>query len=83
VKYDPKNPIHDDIPVRFEYHKPSPELVEDIEHLRSTLWIAAASLAHRTPECREQELAVTKIEEALYWAIAAIVRRSVTSGEVE
>jgi hypothetical protein len=82
MEYSRSNPLYKDIPVRFEYHKPDPEQVEDIEILREALWTVAYTVARRAPECREQELAVTKLEEALYWAIAAIVRRSTLVEEV-
>ena len=34
----------------------------------------AKTIARDTPVCREQALAITKLEEALHFAIAAIVR---------
>jgi len=37
---------------------------------------AAHRVAAIAPDCRERELAITHLEQALSWAIAAIVRPS-------
>lgn len=45
------------------------------EQVRSTLLDAADSIVEITgPATREQSLAVTKLEEAMFWANAAIAR---------
>lgn len=31
-------------------------------------------ITHKTPKSREQSLAITKVEEAMFWANAAIAR---------
>ncbi len=52
----------------------SDDQVEKCELVRKRLRLAASAVAKNTPANREQSLAVTKLEEALSWAIAAIVR---------
>jgi len=61
---------------RFRYHPPrSAERVNDHETVRE----AARDLAHilkaRVPEGRELHLAITALEEALFWANAGIARQ--------
>jgi hypothetical protein len=73
----PQDPslLTNDLPVRFRYHPPTPTKVPVFEEIRSVLWTAAERVVDLTPESREQEQAVVKIEEALSWAIAAVARR--------
>lgn len=44
------------------------------ESIRSTAVELGVSILAYTPESREQSIAITKLEEALMWAIAAIAR---------
>ncbi|MBE5453488.1 hypothetical protein E3G52_000352 [Mycobacteroides abscessus] len=64
----------DDINNRFNYHRPSEAKVEVHQGVRT--W--CRSLAHHLdavlPPSREKALAMTKLEEALMWANAAIAR---------
>jgi hypothetical protein len=64
-----------DVENRFTYHPPRSEgEVEKYELLRKAgKWLALDILKH-TPESREQSLALTKVEEAVMWANAAIAR---------
>lgn len=58
----------------FTYHAPKDTQPERYERLRK----AARDLDHliltNTPPSREQSLAQTKLEEAIFWANAAIAR---------
>lgn len=64
-----------DIKNRFEYHKPPNELVAETHAaIRGELLNMAATIAALTPEGREQSLAITHLEEAMFWANAAIAR---------
>jgi hypothetical protein len=61
---------------RFTYHPPKvgqPQLYED---LRARGLALARRVAMTSPPCREQSLAITKLEEAIMWANAAIARNS-------
>ena len=65
--------IHD-LHNRFTYHVPTegqPELYEDI---RSRAKNYALYLSQICPESRELYLAITKLEECVFWANAAIAR---------
>lgn len=61
---------------RFDYHSPEgdPWKIERHQLVRQTLKEAAMVVNGATPEGREQSLAITKLEEALLWANAAIAR---------
>ena len=65
----------EDLRGRFNYHPPPNEaVVEAHERLRSACYGAAMTVVERTPTCREQSLALTKLEEAMFWANAAVAR---------
>lgn len=65
----------DDLNNRFSYHAPSTEDVADThEDIRQECQNLATFIVLYTPESREQSLAVTKLEEVMYWANAAIAR---------
>lgn len=64
-----------DVVNRFDYHPPSTDDVKgNHEAVRAVLRQAANHLISVTPAGREQSLAITKIEEAMFWANAAIAR---------
>jgi hypothetical protein len=63
---------------RFGYHKP-PDAETAAAHgqVRQILLDAADAVVEQTgPSTREQSLAVTKLEEAMFWANAAIARNA-------
>ena len=71
----------DDIDNRFTYHTPKlgqPAMYEEIREL-------ARNVAHRLnelcPESREKSLAITHLEEAVFWANASIARTHVREGD--
>ena len=61
---------------RFTYHPPNAVQAEVYQQLRKEAALLAGSIRNCTPESREQSLAITKVEEAVFWANAAIARRS-------
>lgn len=69
----PTDPV--EIANRFAYHPPSTEdVAENHEYIRSLCWNLANSLNNVCPESRELSLALTKVEEAMFWANAAVAR---------
>lgn len=67
--------MSEDIQHRFAYHPPKDqEAVKAHERIRAYLGQLAAELDETLPAGREKALAITKIEEAMFWANAAIAR---------
>jgi hypothetical protein len=64
---------------RFIHHPPSPERAEAHAYVRSRLHFLAEDLDRRLPDGREKSLVMTKLEEAMFWANAAIAREGVDS----
>lgn len=65
-----------ELEVRFTYHAPRGDQVDSYSVLRRCAWNYAEQIVGLTPESREQSLALTKLEEVVMWANAAIARRS-------
>lgn len=63
-----------DLGRRFDLHRPDAEAAARCGIVRGAVKRAAEEVALAAPEGRERSLAITKLEEALYWAVAAIVR---------
>jgi hypothetical protein len=64
-----------DINNRFAYHRPATQEVADTHTLiREELRGVAHFLDSRIPEGREKAVAITKLEEVMFWANAAIAR---------
>lgn len=60
---------------RFNYRKPPNDaVVKAHERLRAACFGTAMTVVDFTPECREQSVAITKLEEAMFWANAAVAR---------
>lgn len=58
----------------FTHHSPSPDQIERYEQLREEGKQLAAAIILMTPKSREQSLALTKLEEVIFFANAAIAR---------
>jgi hypothetical protein len=58
----------------FTYHAPKEGQGPRYTELRKSARDFACQILHFTPESREQSLALTKLEEAVMWANAAIAR---------
>lgn len=65
---------------RFTYHAPAGTQAERYEQCRFNAMALAFWIVEHTPESREQALAITKLEEVVFWANAAIARRENPSG---
>lgn len=61
---------------RFTYHAPKEGQPKQYEEIRSQAKELAILFSYLCPESRELSLAYTKLEEAVFWANAAIARRS-------
>lgn len=65
-----------DIDNRFQYHPPKDEGTKELhQQVRQTLHSVASSFNSALPEGREKSLAITHLEEAMFWANAAIARK--------
>lgn len=71
----------EDLENRFSYHKPpNDEVGMRHDSIRHACLEAARSIVIDTPPGREQSLAITKLEEAMMWANAAIARNPTDAG---
>lgn len=60
---------------RFTYHKPKDESqTKRYEEIRKEALSLAVFIKLNTPPSREQSLAITDLENAVFWANAAIAR---------
>lgn len=61
---------------RFNYHQPNTQQkIDRHQRVRQACLDAADEIVEATgPPTREQSLAITKLEEAMFWANAAIAR---------
>lgn len=63
-----------DIDHRFTHHPPTAIKVERHESVRADAKALAHRLNETLPEGREKSLAITHLEEVVFWANAAIAR---------
>jgi hypothetical protein len=59
---------------RFTYHAPKDDQPKRYEAIRSNAYVLANLIEHSCPESREKSLAITKLEEVVFWANASIAR---------
>ena len=59
---------------RFTYHAPHGNQQEKYQNLRLFGLSLAEHIVENTPVSREQSVALTKLEEAIFWANASIAR---------
>jgi len=64
----------EDLNNRFTYHAPKPGQPEIYKKLRDNAKWLAEIINELCPESREKSLAITKLEEASFWANASIAR---------
>lgn len=59
---------------RFTYHPPKNDQAQRYQFIRDRAFAFAMIVDHECPNSREKSLALTKLEEAVMWANAAIAR---------
>ena len=69
----------EDLENRFTYHRPVGKQVEIYPILRAEAKALAYKIKALTPSSREQSLALTKLEESVFWANAAVARNPETT----
>ena len=76
VVYVPKNEVTDMLERNFTYHPPiaDKQQAEKYEALRDNFKTLAYEIVNNTSPSREQSLALTNLEQAMFWANAAIAR---------
>lgn len=63
-----------DLHREYEYHAPTPEKAVLHSMVRQKVAAAADYIDSNVPNCRERSIAFTKLEEAMFWANAAVAR---------
>ncbi|MCP4262775.1 MAG: hypothetical protein GY774_35500 [Planctomycetes bacterium] len=66
----------EEIENRFTYHAPKGSQPGIYELIRNNAKAFALIIDAHCPESREQSLAFTKLEEAIFWANASVARRT-------
>ena len=69
--------IRDRIDNDFVYHAPFGDQAERYGTMREAARQLAHHVAANTPASREQSIALTKLDEVVFWANAAIARNEV------
>ena len=59
---------------RFTYHPPRSGQAEKYSWLRERVRVLAERINAMCPDSREKSIAITKLEEAVFWANASIAR---------
>jgi hypothetical protein len=68
-----------DLDNRFRHHEPSTEKAKLHNFVRLFTRDLAGDFDEMLPDSREKSLAITKLEEAMFWANAAIARTPLPS----
>lgn len=63
-----------DLRNRFTHHPPQPGQITRYVDIRDHAHELALRIVEETPKSREQALALTNLEQAVFWANAAIAR---------
>jgi hypothetical protein len=65
----------DELAIRFNYHAPAPAQVPLYEEMRDRALVLALFIRTTTEPSREQSLALTALDEVVFWTNAARARR--------
>jgi hypothetical protein len=74
MAYAPSERVTEQIDRAFRYHAPKQDQPERYTRIRHEALCLAETIVTLTPESREQSIALTKLEEAVMFANAAIAR---------
>jgi hypothetical protein len=66
----------DDLMHRFTYHAPKGNQSAQYEEIRNEARLFAVTISDLCPESRERSLAITRLEEAVFWANSSIARNT-------
>lgn len=72
--YEPSQQQLKQLNVAFTYHPPKGDQTQRYVHIRDGGRQLAEQLVHLCPASRELSLALTNLEQAIFWANAAIAR---------
>lgn len=64
----------DELANRFTYHPPKGNQQSKYEEIRKNAFVIAEIINTLCPDSREKSLAITALEEAVFWANASISR---------
>lgn len=64
-----------DIENRFKWHEPTGNMPQKYAEIRNRVKVLAEFLNSELPEGREKALTFTHLEEAQFWANAAVARK--------
>lgn len=64
-----------ELATRFTYHPPTGTQAPRYERVRTSAHSLALFIVENSPESREQSLALTALDEVVFWTNAAIARR--------
>lgn len=73
-KYEVAEKMRDQIENNFQYHAPKDDQQERYVFIRDEARVLAYNIVRNSPPSREQSLALTNLEQAIFWANAAIAR---------
>lgn len=69
---------------RFAYHRPpNEEVVQQMEDVRALCLSLAHELLDRLDGQRETAIAITNLEQVMFWSIASIARANSVAGSEE
>jgi hypothetical protein len=71
---EPTGQINETIENNFSFHSPNDDQIWSCKEIRETAKRFAYLLERNCPASREKSLAMTNLEQAVFWANAGIVR---------
>lgn len=77
----PQTLLLEDVKNRFAFHPATEVTGPQHDAVRADLGRLAAKMAKTLPDGREKSLVLTHLEEAMFWANAAIARHGGSSGD--